>query len=202
MPRPLKPLGVRQLEELFARSKTDLKALKHLADELQYRQVPRAVALLTEVQAAMSSASLATTTTQPQTCAKLEPQNPSNGQNDMWDRPLAAPPILTKNMPTPRPAASASGNSQSPAIASSQPRAAPTMTVDDACKLLGVAAGATWESIEQSRRLLVKQSHPERVASMSSIKREQARDGARRVNDAYAVLLRLRTGGNSKLVEV
>lgn len=54
MPRPLKQLGVGQLEELFARSKTDPKALKHLADELQYRQVPRAVALLTEVQAAMS----------------------------------------------------------------------------------------------------------------------------------------------------
>ena len=49
MPRPLKPLGIGQLEELFARSKTDLKVLKHLAHELQYRQVPRAVALLTEV---------------------------------------------------------------------------------------------------------------------------------------------------------
>lgn len=202
MPRPLKQLGVGQLEELFARSKTDLKALKHLTHELQYRQVPQAVALLTEVRAAMSSATLATTTIQSPTFAKLEPQNPSNGQNDMWDRPLAAPTISTKNMPTPQPAASANGNSQSPAIASSQPRAVSTMTVDDAYKLLGVAAGATWESIEQSRRLLVKQSHPERVVLMSSIKREQARDGARRLNDAYAVLLRLRTGGNSKLVEV
>ena len=76
------------------------------------------------------------------------------------------------------------------------------MTADYACKLLGAAAGATWESIEQSRRLLVKQSHPERVASMSSIKRDQARDGARHVNAAYAVLLRLRTGGNLILVEV
>lgn len=76
------------------------------------------------------------------------------------------------------------------------------MTVDDACKLLGVTAGATWESMEQARRLLVQQSHPGRVASMSSIKREQAREGARQVNDAYAVLLRLRTGGNSELMEV
>lgn len=202
MPRPLKQLGVGQLEALFARSKTDLNVLEHLAYELQYRQVPRAVALLTEVQAAMPGASLAVATTEPQASASLAPGNSSTVQDDLWERPLATPAISTTTMTTPRPPASAGIISQASAIASPQPRAVPTMTVDDACKVLGVAAGATWESIEQSRRLLVQQSYPERVASMSSIKREQARDGARRVNDAYAVLLRLRTGGNSKLMEV
>lgn len=202
MPRHLKQLGVGQLEELFARSKTDIKVLKHLAHELQYRQVPRAVALLTEVQAAIPGASLAMTTTEPQASAKVMPQNPSAGQDDLWEGSLATQAISTTTMATPRPPVSAGSNAQASAIASSQPRAVPTMTVDDACKLLSVAAGATWESIEQSRRLLVKQSHPERVASMTSIKRDQARDEARRVNDAYAVLSRLRTGGNSKLAEV
>lgn len=201
MSRPLKQLGVGQLEELFARSKTDLKVLEHLAHELQYRQVPRAVALFTEVQAAMPGASLSTTTTEPQALAKSMPPKLPTGQDDLWEgRPLATPATTTTS--TPRPPVSAGSISQASTIANPQPRAVPTMTVDDACKLLGVTAGATWVSIEQARRLLVKQSHPERVALMTSIKRDQARDAARRVNDAYAVLSRLRTSGNSKLAEV
>lgn len=202
MPRPLKQFGVGQLEELFAGSKTDLKVLEQLAHELQYRQVPRAVALLTEVEAAMPSASLGMSTTEPPASAKVARRNPSAGQDDLWERPLATQAISTTTVATLRPPASTGSNLQVSAIASRQPRVVPTMTVDDAYKLLGVAAGASWESIEQSRRLLVKQSHPEHVASMTSIKRDQAREAARRVNEAYAVLSRLRTSGDSKLAEV
>ena len=54
MPRPLMQHGVGQLEEMFAKGKADAKVLKQLEHELQYRQVPRAVALLAEVQAAMN----------------------------------------------------------------------------------------------------------------------------------------------------
>jgi len=53
MARPLMQHGVGQLEEMFAKGKADAKVLKQLENELQYRQVPRAVALLAEVQAAM-----------------------------------------------------------------------------------------------------------------------------------------------------
>ena len=53
MTRPLMQHGVGQLEELFSKSKADTKVLKQLEHELQYRQVPRAIALLAEVQAAM-----------------------------------------------------------------------------------------------------------------------------------------------------
>ena len=48
MPRPLMQHGVGQLEEMFANSKTDASTLKQLERELQYRQVPRALALLAE----------------------------------------------------------------------------------------------------------------------------------------------------------
>jgi DnaJ-domain-containing protein 1 len=195
VPRPLKQLGVAQLEELFARSKTDSKVLKHLTHELQYRQVPRAVALLTEVEAAMSSAALATATSQPLASEEPTPQGLSTGQSDLWDRPLTASSISTTPAPTPRPPAATGSDAHSPAISNPQPRTVPTMTVDDACKVLGVAAGATWESIEQSRRLLVEQSRP---GSVASIKREQTMEAARRVNAAYAVLSRLRTGRASE----
>ena len=51
MSRPFMQLGVGELEALFAKSKADVEALKQLVDELQYRQVPRAVALLARVKA-------------------------------------------------------------------------------------------------------------------------------------------------------
>jgi preprotein translocase subunit Sec63 len=72
----------------------------------------------------------------------------------------------------------------------------PTMSVEDACKLLGVTTGAAWESVEKARRQLVQQSFPERVAAMTPVKRDQEIDAARRVNAAYAVLSHLRTGVN------
>ena len=53
MSRPLIQQGVGQLEEMFAKAKADPKLLKQLEHELQYRQVPRATALLAEVQTAM-----------------------------------------------------------------------------------------------------------------------------------------------------
>jgi hypothetical protein len=70
------------------------------------------------------------------------------------------------------------------------------MSVEDACKLLGVTAGAAWESVEKARRQLVQLSYPERTASLAMVKRDQTMDAARRANAAYAVLSRLRTGIN------
>jgi len=42
MPRPLMQQGIVQLEEMFAKCKSDAKLLKQLEHELQYRHVPRA----------------------------------------------------------------------------------------------------------------------------------------------------------------
>jgi hypothetical protein len=56
MPRPLMQHGIGQLETLFASSKVNLKVLKQLEHELQFRQVPRALALLEQVQAAIPTA--------------------------------------------------------------------------------------------------------------------------------------------------
>lgn len=62
MSRPLMQYGVEQLEEMFAKAKFDLKVLKQLESELQFRQVPRAVALLTEVQWVIYNATRSTGT--------------------------------------------------------------------------------------------------------------------------------------------
>ena len=69
------------------------------------------------------------------------------------------------------------------------------MPLDDAYKVLKASPGATWESLEQTRRTLVQQSHPSRWKTMNTEKRAQALAEAKRVNAAYAALLHARCGG-------
>ena len=75
------------------------------------------------------------------------------------------------------------------------PASAPAMPLDDAYKLLKATPGATWESIEQTRRTLVQLAHPSRWKTLSTEKRAQAVAEAKRVNAGYAVLSQARCGG-------
>jgi hypothetical protein len=68
------------------------------------------------------------------------------------------------------------------------------MPLEDVCKVLKTAAGATWQSIEQARRLLVQQSHPSLLKLVSDERRIQALTDARRANAAYAALHAARCG--------
>lgn len=178
MSRPLMQLGVGDLESLFAKSKADVKALKQLEHELQHRQVPRAVALLSEVQAAMSRAqSLA-----PQPPVATPPQK----QPSLWEKPAtpaaASPQAVPIKATTPPPP---------PKI----PKATQAfLPLEEAYKLLKATAGSTWESIEQTRRQLVLQSHPARLKSMSPEKQAQTLAEATRVNTAYVTLSQARCG--------
>lgn len=183
MRRPFMQLGVVDLEMLFAKSKADVKVLKQLEHELQYRQVPRAVALLAEVQAAMSEAQLvAPATMPPNSTPALTPKQPS-----LWERPAT---------PTDAPHQAESVKAPAPPTTLKTPQAAqPFMPLDDAYKLLRATAGSTWESIEQTRRQLVQQSHPARLKAMSPEKQTQTLAEANRVNSAYLTLSQSRCGG-------
>lgn len=186
MARPLMQHGVGQLEELFATSKADQRVLKQLEHELQYRQVPRAVALLAEVQAAMHVSAPAPA---PPPAAAPPPQ-PS-----LWD----APPPQTTRSPAPAIPPAATPVAARPEVAPVPARPptprAPAMPLDDAYKLLKATPGATWESIEQTRRLLVQASHPEKLRNQPESKRAQALAEAGRVNAAYAALSVARCAG-------
>jgi hypothetical protein len=186
--------GVGQLEEMFTKGKVDPKMLKQLENELQHRQVPRAVALLADVQAAMSSGAAAPRV--PSVPAPLPPPAPVPGpqQPDLWvpptapavvDTPPAAPiraVIPAVAPPEPRPVAKA-------------PASSPRFPLEDAYKALKSTPGGTWESIEQTRRTLVQQSHPSSSKSLSAEKSAQALAEARQVNLAYATLSYARCGG-------
>lgn len=192
MPRPLKQCGVSQLEEMFAKGKLDPKVLIRLEHELQFRLVPRAVALLGEVQAAMHEGILAATPTNVST--RNTPRTPATAldskQPDLWEHssasPAAAPQIHT---------VSVTAKPQGPVPALKPAISAPTMALDDAYNVLKARPGERWETIEQTRRTLVQLSHPSRLNSLSPEKRTQASVEAKRVNTAYAALSQARCDG-------
>jgi DnaJ-domain-containing protein 1 len=174
--------GVGQLEALFASSKANLKVLKQLEHELQFRQVPRALALLEQVQTAIPAAG---TTPAPVTPVALPVKHP-----ELWPQPTAVPP--TAPLPSPRrPLAQSAAPVPLPATVVTH-RPGPSMTFDDACKVLKVSPTSPWQEVEQTRRRLVQMSHPDRVAALAPERRDQARAEAKRVNAAYAVLSAIR----------
>jgi hypothetical protein len=198
MARPLMQHGVAQLEQLFAKSKADQKVLKQLEHELQYRQVPRAVALLAEVQAQLH---LEVPGTPPvPSSPAITPPNLRLRQPDLYERSPVSTSAAEQPQPRERPAATSvpppAPSAQSP---TSQPpllqlHTPPAMSIEEAYKVLRATPGSTWESIEHTRRQFVQQAHPARIASLSMEKRAQLQADAKRLNTAYAVLSRQRTG--------
>ena len=196
MPRPLMQHGVGQLEEMFAKGRADPEVLKQLENELQYRQVPRAVALLAEIQAAMGGATHMAPPVVPVQPPK--PETPLATQTDMWSGPPVVPAMPTPIVVPSRPAAGLA--TQAATVASPKPPP-PTeaIPVELAYKLLKVTPASTWESIEQTRQQLVRQSHPARTRGLSPALRAQALAEAKRVNGAYLALSQLRCGGRKTL---
>ncbi len=187
MSRPLMQYGVGQLEEMFAKAKSDLKILKQLESELQCRQVPRAVALLTEVQWVIYSATRS-----------------AGAMGDLPPATQPAMPVIQQSGLFEHPETLTINAGQSPVVIQPQPPSmttpppkqststAVTIPVNEAYKLLNATPGSTWKSIEQTRRLLVQQAHPSRVAALSAIKRAQIEAEAVQVNAAYLRLSTLR----------
>lgn len=191
MARPHMQLGVGHLEDLFTKSKSDLKVLKQLEHELQFRQVPRAVALLAEVQAAMYlSPDLS-----PAALAKSSP-SPSEpaSQPTLWDfSATVAQPSAQLPSAVAAPMAQPSSEDVIPASAATSPLSA--MPTDAAYTLLKATPGSTWESIEQTRRSLLKISHPENLRKLPESKRTQVLAEAKAINEAYVLLFKSRCAG-------
>ena len=187
MSRPLMQYGVGQLEEMFAKSKSDLKVLKQLESELQFRQVPRAVALLTEVQWVIYNATRSTGTIgKPPPATKVA--MPEIQQTRLFEQPetitisVGQSPVVIQPLPT----------SMTPPPLKQSTSTTATIPISEAYKLLNATPGSTWKSIEQTRRQLVQQSHPSRVATLSEVKRAQAEADAVQINSAYLMLSALR----------
>lgn len=187
MSRPLMQYGVAHLEEMFAKAESDLKVLKQLESELKCRQVPRAVALLTHVQKVIRIATGSTGTL-----------------GDSLPGTHAATPVAQQSKLFERPHTDSRGAQRSSVVIKTQPLSMalpppqqPTATaadisISDAYKLLSATPLSTWTSIEQTRRQMVQQAHPSRVAAFSAAKRAQIETDAVQVNTAYLKLSTLR----------
>lgn len=185
MPRPLMQQKIDELETLFARSEGDHRVLKQLEQELKHRQVPRAVALLAKVHAAMrGETSLASS-------VSASASAPSHRSARVPDPPTTA---ITSAMALPD-AATSGRPSEVSATAAPTREPLQTMPLEDAYRLLKTTAGSTWESIEQTRRALVQNSHPQKLKSMSPERQAQALAEAKRVNAAYAAMSQARCAG-------
>lgn len=190
MPRPLMQHGVGQLEEMFAKENADPKVLNQLENELHYRQVPRAVALLAEVQAAMYGATRTLPLVVP--AQPPQPSTPVAAQVDMWHQPpevpAGSPPAVIPSRPV---AVTATHDAETTPPRRPQP-AAQAIPAEHAYKLLKVTPASAWESIEQIRQQLVQLSHPARTRHLGPEQRAQALAEAKRVNGAYLMLSQLR----------
>lgn len=191
MPRPLMQHGVGQLEEMFASGKADPKVLKQLEHELQHRQVPRAVALLAKVRTAMVGAAATPQSSVVPAPPPARAPAPISQQPDLWDRPATRPAV---SAPAPVRTVAPAVRPPEPSPLVKAPAPAPSMPLEDAYKALRATPGATWESIEQTRRALVQQSHPSRWTSLNSEKPAQTMEEAKRVNAAYVALSQARCG--------
>lgn len=186
MKRTLMQLGIGALEEMFANSKTDAKVLRQLENELQNRQVPRAVALLEEVQVAMKLGAPPALATTQEELVLVPPPAPLPVPPPPKE---PAPPVVVRAPAVQVATVSGLQQSRPPAP---QVRAAaapmPAMTLEDACKLLKVTPTSPWQVVEQARRNLVELSHPSNAATLSAEQRDRILADARRVNAAYAAL--------------
>ena len=192
MKRALMRQSVAQLRELFTQSKPDESVLKQLENELQCRQVPRAVALLAEVQAALQRRSETTkAAAAPSRTAVLE-HGPVvvAQQSELWGSlsavTVVASPISVL-IPTPKP--------KDPAFRAKPEILAPVMLLDEAYEVCKATYTTPWESIEQMRRTFVMRSHPARLKPLNAANRTLALAESKRFNVAYATLSQVRCGG-------
>lgn len=172
MSRPLIQKRVDELEAMFATGQEDFDTLRLLEAELSHRSVPRAASLLVKVRLVLRGGSI----------------TPSVTQNELFEhRPQAIVQAPLWSSATVTEAQAPQPLSQTrPAVTVSEPT--PLMSYEEACKILRVAVGATWETIEQARRQIVDRAHPAKIRLLADGQRDKLVFEAKRANDAYAVL--------------
>lgn len=197
MSRSLMRHTIAELEQLFDALKTDPKTLKALEEELQHRHMPRAVALLAKVQETLKILKGVKPASSPNTASKptIVPgsgKQDLNLQPDLWCGQSTPVPQIAPKLAVAQQKVIQPDNRPEPsleALAFSRDRG---MSVDEAYKILKATSSSTWEAIEQARRQIVQQAHPERLAALGSAQRADVEAEAKRANAASEVLRQLK----------
>jgi hypothetical protein len=89
-------LGINQLEEMYAKNTSEPQVLRQLANELQYRQVPKAIALMSDVQSALRKfshvSSQSPTISPPMSIKDTDPQP------ELWRQPMSLDKFSTEKI--------------------------------------------------------------------------------------------------------
>jgi len=217
--RPLMRLGIGDLEDVFERQGKNFATLSHLKQELSHRQVPRAIALLERVQkaeAALRAIDAHKIDVQaPRSTLRLTPSTPETA-------PAQAPAQETPQQPVPKPVLQVESAQQdllagfgqfSPGASSKEPlngaapettapkkpataahEAIPQLALEDAYRILKVAADEAWERVESARRKAVLKSSPLVICNMHADQAQKLVAEARLANDAAIVIAARRSG--------
>ena len=217
--RPLMQLGIGDLEGIFEKESKSFATLDLLKQELGHRQVPRAVALLERVQKA-EAAMRGTNAPQPGAQAPRSTLRLARGRPEA--APAPAPAQETPPQPVPKsvlqtepaqqellagfeqplpgsgPKEPASGTAPEATApkkpVTREPEAIPQLALEDACRILKVVAGDSWEKVEAARRKIVLKSSPLATKGVPSAQSQQLLVEAQMANDAAIVIAARRCG--------
>ncbi len=155
MARPLIQCGISDLERTFAESSQDAKTLRILKQELGFRQVPRAVALLAKVNLALKTLVPAVDSQAgkaPVIAPADSPDKPSKQNLDLFEETVRAQDGIV---------APQAELNQSSAVKLKSAKRTTDISAQAAYALLNANASSTWELIEEKRQAIVQRASPE-----------------------------------------
>ena len=219
--RPLMRLGIGDLEDIFEKQGKDLTTLARLKHELSHRQVPRALALLERIHKAealledLDNHRLGPSS--PRGALRLSPRasaaapTASPIPKTLGPAPaavvLSTVPVqqdLLSGLPQPiepKPPKVVEPVSPLPDVAhvkkptaTTEPVALPQLAIEDACRILKVAAGDVWEKVEASRRKIVQKSSPLATKGLTPAQAQKLLAEVQLANDAAIVIAARRSG--------
>lgn len=192
------------MQELYAASQSNPAELKRLLAELKHRKLPKANALASKVRKSLDALKQEPAKEQP----KDSPQEPQANsapthkiivcqkceqrlrvELSLCQRELSCPTckvsfttiyqdgVLSVVFAEVKPENGAKQNEQSVNV-----------TLGDAYQLFHADKGSAWEEIEFTRRKLIQQYHPDKVAALGPKLRELAELEAKRINVAFDLL--------------
>ena len=199
--RPFIQKSIVELEVIFEENKNNVVELKKLSLELSYRKVPRAVALTKKVSDFLKSPN----SEEP----KIHSESPDSEPEMLRRQQSTKVPVIEcqscgqklrinlgsdsreYNCPICKAIfrASYSVGVLSVLFVKTNPKGDDTtLSLKDAYKLFEADETSPWEQIELTRRRLIQQYHPDKVASLGPKLKEVADKEGKRINIAYSLI--------------
>ena len=203
--RPYSQKTIFELQDIYAASQSNPAELKRLRAELRHRAVPKANALADKVRESLAALSKDATTERNQPPNEPSPNaTPTHkviscqscGQGLRIELSQANRQQCCPSCKATFTASYLDGvlsvvfESAKPETGKPQNEDSLNVTLVEAYRLFSADKATVWEEIELTRRRLIQQYHPDKVAALGPKLREVADIEAKRINIAFALLRR------------